>query len=150
MRKPYFKKSHACWYVTDSDTRQEVRLDPDEEKAFDLWRCMLDSKTSITPIVSFKRLAHEWAETQYDDTQHFQAVLRHVGLFVDYIGLKQAKSVTKRDVVEWLNTPKRGRRKKDDKDGNPVYGKDVVWSTRSKLDAYNDVKPSSFDLAARS
>jgi integrase len=139
MRKPYFKKSHSCWYVTDTDTRQEIRLDPDEEKAFDMWRSMCDSKTAITPAVSFKRLAHEWAELQYEDTANFQAVLRHVGLFVKHIGLKQARSLTKKDVVEWLNAPKRGRRMKD-KDGQEAYGKPVVWSARSKLDAYNSVK----------
>jgi len=53
---------------------------------------MRDQATSVTTVVSFRRLAHEWTETHFEDTPNFQAVLRRIALFVDHIGLKQAKS----------------------------------------------------------
>lgn len=37
MRKPYYKKSRECWYFTDSRTRREIRLHPDEDVARQLW-----------------------------------------------------------------------------------------------------------------
>lgn len=47
MRKPFFKKSHQCWYVKDKNGR-EIRLDPAEERAFKLWERMRSSELKIT------------------------------------------------------------------------------------------------------
>jgi integrase len=138
MRKPFYRKSRKCWFVVGDDGKH-VRLDKDEDKAFDIWRGMLDRKSSITSSVSFRRLADEWVETNYEDSANFQAIMRRIALFVDHLGLKQAMSVTKRDVIEWLNKPKRGRRKRDNAKGEPQFGKDIVWGAKSKADALSAI-----------
>jgi len=38
MRKPFFWKQRNCWYVRSDDGRTNIRLDPDESKAYDVWQ----------------------------------------------------------------------------------------------------------------
>lgn len=48
--KPYFKKSHGCWYV-NLDGKQ-TRLDPDEKEANKIWKSRLDSRVRDKAICS--------------------------------------------------------------------------------------------------
>lgn len=139
MRKPYYKKSLKCWYITNPKTRREVRLDPDEDKAFEIWRRMLDAATPITPGVSITRLIEFFLEQNFEDTTAFKTTGRHLTEFGDHVGVKKAIEVTKRDIVEWLNAPKPGQRRKNDK-GEWIPGDTIQWSARSKHGAYAAIK----------
>jgi hypothetical protein len=41
MKKPFWITKLNCWYVKDRHGKQ-IRLDPDETKAFEMWRKLID------------------------------------------------------------------------------------------------------------
>ena len=45
MRKPFYKKSHCCWYVKIDG--REVRLDPNEETSHEIWMQMRAAASSL-------------------------------------------------------------------------------------------------------
>lgn len=59
MRKPFYRKSHSCWYLK-SKTGKFIRLDPDEDKAFEIWRRMLGGQFADGPLVTYQRLAEDF------------------------------------------------------------------------------------------
>jgi integrase len=139
MRKPYFKKSHKCWYVRDSRTRREIRLDPNEEKAWEMWRNLSDTSAPITPQVPLKRLIEHFLNQTYEASKAFERRAVLVVAFANYIGVRLATDVTKRDIVTWLNAKKPGQRKKN-KEGQWVEGASRVWGNRSKQAGLSAVK----------
>ena len=36
MRKPFYRKSHKCWYCKDASGKF-IRLDPEESVAWEMW-----------------------------------------------------------------------------------------------------------------
>ena len=133
MRKPFYKKTHDCWYVVDSDSGKHVRLDPDEETAFDMWRQMVDAKSAITSTSSFKRLSAEFLDQNFEEKASFRQDAVRIAAFAKKLGTKQAMNVTKRDVVEWLNEDKDGQKKKDG------TCRKLKWGQRTKKDAFNAI-----------
>lgn len=74
MRKPYYKTSHRCWYVKSEDHLREIRLDPDEDKAYETWREMLDagspeSATASVAAVVEAYLEHALGQVQRGELQ---------------------------------------------------------------------------------
>lgn len=138
MRKPYFKKSHNCWYVSDPKTRREIRLDPDEEKAHDIWQRMRDANSQIGPSATYRRLAEEWLQEHYEDTPQFRREAKLIAGFVAHVGDRLAKDLTKKDVVSWLTESKPGQRRKNDK-GEWIDGKKIKWGPTTKKTAYNAI-----------
>ncbi|MEC8553544.1 MAG: tyrosine-type recombinase/integrase [Planctomycetota bacterium] len=132
MKKPYFKKSHQCWYV-NGDNGKPIRLDKDEEKAFDLWQRMRDAATDVSPSCSFARLAAEYLTEHEKPKDSFRKKAQRIVSFADYVGQKQASKITKRDVRTWLDLEKPGQKKKD---GTCVMR---LWRPRTKKDAFSDV-----------
>lgn len=145
MRKPYFKKSHQCWYVTDPKTRKEVRLDPDESVAHDIWQRMRDAQSELGATVTYRRLAEEWLAEHFEDRPRFTQDARYIAGFVAFVGDKQVRNLKQQDVVKWLNEEKPGQRlrnKSTDKNAdkwveNP---KKIKWSATTKRDAYAAIK----------
>lgn len=140
MRKPYFKKSHQCWYVSDPKTRREIRLDPDEGKAHDIWQRMRDANSQVGPSATYRRLVEEWLSEHYEDRANFKRDARLIASFLSFVGDRLAKDLTKKDVVTWLNASKPGQRIKDPKTGewkdNP---KKIKWGPTTKKVAYNAI-----------
>lgn len=104
MRKPYYKKSHRCWYVRWQG--KDVRLDPTEEKAFDMWHDLRDSATPITPTVSFRRLAEQWLAETAKPTLRHKYDTAHVVSFVKHVKLMRASQLNKQVLTSWLNAKK--------------------------------------------
>jgi len=111
MRKPYFKRSHQCWYVKISGTSREVRLDPDEEAAYRIWREIVEAsspESSVAPVAAVVEafLAHaagqvargELKQTTLDSYGHFLARFcnAHKGL--------QIRSLRPYHVTRWLDS----------------------------------------------
>lgn len=117
MRKPYYKKSHKCWYVRWNG--RDIRLSPDETEAFDTWASLRDSAKPIDRNVSFRRLAEEFLAEHRKDTARFNYDANYIAGFVKHVKLAKAAHITKRMIVDWLNADKpRGK-----------------WSQKTKRDA---------------
>ncbi len=134
MRKPYYKKSHKCWYVTDSRTRREIKLHPDKELAYRLWESWLYKvnriSTSLVPcggllvnLPVYEMPSIPSSFTAFDDDAKANMPLRP-GVYVvidenrkcKYVG--QAKILRRRltaqqhcnidkskDLVSWVEVP---------------------------------------------
>ncbi len=135
MRKPYWIKRLNCWYVKSSSGR-EIRLDPDKTRAFALWHDLAAQLEHRGTLATWTGVSHafleehrrELSKSRYDDLERYAA-----SFAIFYSG--PVAKITKKVVYDWLDAPKRGRRRKDDDDGNPVYGPDRVWSESAKRDA---------------
>ncbi|HBE69771.1 MAG TPA: hypothetical protein DDW52_16625 [Planctomycetaceae bacterium] len=134
MRKPYFKRGHQCWYVKDSGTGREIRLDPDEDKAYELWRELIDSEAKLTSRASYRRLAEECLKDTYEDSKNYHKKASRIAAFAKFIGAKQALKINRKDVVKWLNEDKPGQKRKDGSRSK------IKWSTRTKFDALREIK----------
>jgi len=107
VRKPFFRSSHKCWYLKDKAGRF-IRLDPDEETAFEIWRQMLSGRFSEGPKVRIKTLirlyleAHEYRKKE----KRFIINWSYLNQFSTALGNKQVSSLQVRDVVAWANDKK--------------------------------------------
>jgi integrase len=139
MRKPFYKKSHGCWYVKDPRTQRAIRLDPDERKAYDMWRRLLDASAPLTTSVPLRRLAEHFLNETCEANRGFEERARHIAAFVEHVGSKQASDVSPRDVLSWLTAEKPGQRRKG-KDGQWVEGVSRIWGDRTKQVALAAIK----------
>jgi integrase len=133
MRKPYYKRSHRCWYYDDPETGKSIRLDPDEGEAFLLWSRILDSQTTLSSQSSFRKLSMDYLDDQYEDRPAFRQKAVRIVSFAKSVGSKPALKVTKRDMVSWLNENKPGPLCKD---GSRSMR---LWAPRTKSDAYRAI-----------
>ena len=138
MRKPFWKSSHSCWYLTDPKTARQIRLDPDEEKAHDIWQQIRDAQSCLGPTATYRRRAEQFLDENYDDRDRFKWDATKIAKFAEYVGNKLARDITKRDVVKWLNEKKPGQRRKN-KGGEWVDGKPLTWGPTTKRDAYSAI-----------
>lgn len=126
MRKPFFRSSHQCWYLKDKAGRF-IRLDPDEETAFELWRQMLAGRFTEGPKVRIKTLvrlyleAHEYRKGE----KRFSINWSYLKQFSAALGNKQVDSLQVNDVMAWANEKK---------------PKVDVWSATTQKDAIRVVK----------
>ncbi len=125
MRKPFYRKTHSCWYVKNSQGRF-VRLDPDERIAFEIWRRMLSGRFEDGPLATFNVLTAGFlkANERKREQQRFKATVRYILEFCDVHGNKAAQSLTEEDLTAWVLAPKSRVEK---------------WSPRTQLDAINAV-----------
>ncbi len=140
MRKPYFLKRLRCWYVKTSSGKS-IRLDPDKAKAFAKWHDLASQLEHRGPLATWTGLANAFLEehrgemsaARFDDLERYAA-----SFALHYSGL--VSKLTKKLVYDWLDAPKRGRRRKDDDEGNAVFGPDRTWSESAKRDAGAAIK----------
>jgi integrase len=129
MRKPFWVKNKKCWYVKDSSGKF-LRLDPDEEKAYGMWRDMsANADRLFDPKVSLASLVESWlsqSESQVTQDRHRRISVNLTG-FLKHIGIRaSAINVTPKHVMEWVNsqaTPS----------GKP-------WSAATRRDAVSNLK----------
>jgi len=107
VRKPFYRSSHQCWYLKDKAGRF-IRLDPDEETAFEIWRQMLAGRFTEGPKVRVKTLvrlyleAHEYRKGE----KRFAINWSYLNQFSDAIGNKQVSALQINDVITWANAKK--------------------------------------------
>lgn len=119
MRKPFYKKSHSCWYVRVAG--RDIRLDPNEEKAFDLWLDMKDKASAANgPTVSYSRLAQEFIQLKTGKTKRFGVDGPYIAKFALWIGRKQARHICEADLLRYFEKQN--------------------WADTTKHDAYRAIK----------
>jgi integrase len=133
MRRPFFRKSHKCWYVKD-DSGNFVRLDPDEETAHDIWQQMRTAASALAhPNKPFCVLVEAWLN-EFQPTmteQKFDLVANYLGQFVDYSQTQYARDITPSEVLKWIKEPKLNHK------GRKVPR---VWKLGTQRDAASCVK----------
>jgi integrase len=102
MRKPYLWKARNCWYVRDG--AKNIRLDPDEKKAYELWEGMR-SLADVGPTVAFATLAELFLRdyrTRVSTSQYERSVAILSG-FVAHLGLGvHARDIRPSEVRAWV------------------------------------------------
>lgn len=107
MRKPFYRSSHQCWYLKNK-AGQFIRLDPDEEIAFEMWRQMLSGRFTEGPKVQVKTLirlyleAHEYRKKE----KRFAINWSYLNQFSAAHGKKQVCNLQVNDVIIWSQEKK--------------------------------------------
>lgn len=74
--KPFWKKSHKCWYVQRGD--KQIRLDPDKEKAWQMYHKIMAGEIVVGQderVVDVIRQFLDWSEGNHEpDTYRFYQV----------------------------------------------------------------------------
>lgn len=132
MKKPFFRKQTNCWYVKDN-LGKFIRLDPDEEKAYQIWSRLIELSNFRHINATIEALCEGWLTTFTDQLspERLNKLSGLLGAFVDYIEEQfeeqerkpLAKDITTKDVTGWL----RMKRKR--------HGKKLVWSVARQRDA---------------
>lgn len=124
MKKPFWIKKLKCWYVADENNRQ-VRLDPDETKAFEKWRKLIDLSNYKHSETSIEALCEGWL----DENEHKldpDRYAKHVYLlqsFAEFVGLNtKARDLSAADVERWLHTKR------------TWHGKTIRWGVARRRD----------------
>lgn len=127
MRKPFYRSSHKAWYFKNSQGRF-VRLDADEETAWEIWRKMQAPKITegqLVTVTTVVALYLDEFDHRREDFRFKQLDYRYLMSFVNHCGSKRITDLKQSDVQAWLKAPK---------------AKVDEWSARTKLDALNAVK----------
>lgn len=132
MRKPYFIKRLACWYVKNSKGK-ELRLDPDKTKAFNIWHEMQAAGVSSGENATVAGLI----ETFFDELEgtvsetRMSALIYYASCFAMDHARDVATNVKPSTVTRWLKLPKPGRAKADpDEPRTPI-----TWGASSRRHA---------------
>jgi integrase len=128
MRKPFYRKERKAWYYKN-DAGRFIKLDPDKETAWELWRKMQAPKITEGQLVTARTvIALYLEEFEHRKSEHrFKSIdFPYLMSFANHsCGSKRVIDLKQSDVHKWLNEPK----KKVDQ-----------WSDQTKLDALNSIK----------
>jgi integrase len=135
MRKPFYRKSHNCWYVKDTVGRF-IRLDPDEETAHRMWLQMLAIK-SLNDRSPFAVLAEAWLQEHESlvSPTKFEMIGGYIAAFLPAADGLTALDITPGLVAKWLAEPKPGRLRKDGS-----RGPEKLWAQSTRRDAAGAIK----------
>lgn len=105
MRKPFFWKQRKCWYVRSEDGRTNVRLDPDEQRAFDVWNELRTAAHPESPAATFAVIAENYS-IQAEKTLGPKQYRAHrdylVGACTEF-GMVRVVDLKKHHVLRWLD-----------------------------------------------
>lgn len=135
MRKPFYRKSHKCWYFKDS-AGNFIRLDPDEETAFRLWQDMLAVR-AINDNSPLAVVVEAWLQEHVHalSPERFELTAGYLASFLPFAKGLSVLEVTKGLVLKWLAAEKPGRRRKDGS-----YGPAKKWAKTTRRDAAQAIK----------
>lgn len=125
MRKPFWRKSHKCWYVKGADGAF-IRLDPDENKAFDIWETLRSLQSydhvNATALAVFEHwLDLNESKLSIDRYKKLKTIFED---FVRHFGKEFVFSQLDSDRMEkWLGKSRTWRKRK------------LVWSVARQRDA---------------
>ncbi len=125
VRKPFFRKQTNCWYFKDGNGAF-IRLDPDEEKAYELWEKYRELNNYTMPNATVEAICEAWLEEHKLELSK-ERYEKHVCLLSDFVsrvgGGRQARTLKASDVRSWLET-----------------GRNPPWSVARKRDGGQFVK----------
>ena len=89
MREPFFRTSRKCWFVKDDEGRF-IRLDPDRDKAFDMWHHMQAATEYKGAQATVRGLLEAFLD-EIDGTvspERFEVLTYYASLFAQNFGTK--------------------------------------------------------------
>lgn len=100
--KKYWKATHKCWYVKVAG--QHIRLDPDEEKAQDLFYQVMAGRREIKPDALVVELILEyllWSKKKHKARTH-EWYKEHLESFSKHIGRLRVQSLKPLHIEKWV------------------------------------------------
>lgn len=147
MQKPFFWKARKCWYVKVD--RQNVRLDPDETKAFKLWNKMLELADYQSPDASIEAICEAFLaeiEPSTPSKERFDKIVLLCKQFCIHVGPStRARSINAFHVLAWMKAPKQiGKNKRPwsiarQRDGGQIIKRVFRWAINKGLFPSSDV-----------
>src|SRR5262245_59935964 len=89
VRKPFYKKSHKCWYFKDDEGKQ-VRLGPDKDEAFREYHRLMAADMPVTGRTTVAQLVDQflvWMRENRAATT-YNWYFHHCNRFVAHVGVK--------------------------------------------------------------
>lgn len=122
MRKPFFRKSHNCWYYKDKAGRF-VRLSPDETEAWGIWK-RLSACTELTHDPTFRAIAEAFLDANsHLPRAQYDRIVRACWGFSEHVGDVRCSLLTPSMLNHWCSAEK-------------SYGKrKYIWSKSTQRDS---------------
>ena len=100
--KPYWKASHLCWYVKINGRHH--RLDPDKEKAWELYHQLMAGTREVGPNTMVLELMAEFLahSKRVNEPSTYENYKAHLESFYKSIGKLRVSSVKPLHVERWL------------------------------------------------
>ena len=100
--KPYWKASHSCWYVKINGRHH--RLDPDKEKAWELYHQLMAGTREVGPNTMVLELMAEFLahSKRVNEPSTYENYKAHLESFYKSIGKLRVSSVKPLHVERWL------------------------------------------------
>jgi integrase len=105
MRKPFFWKQRNCWYVRSDDGRTNIRLDPDESKAYDVWEELRTAQHPESPAAPYAVIAENYlshAEKTLG-AKAYRASKDYLVSACNVFGMVRVLDLKKHHVIKWLD-----------------------------------------------
>lgn len=103
MRKPFYRKSHKCWYCKDASGKF-IRLDPEESVAWEMWS-RIQSATQLNHDPTYRAIAEAFLK-EHKSTSSYNRILRASWSFLEEIKECRCSLITQSHVIDWVTKPK--------------------------------------------
>ena len=150
MRKPFYWKKRACWYVKVDN--QNVKLDPDEDKAFKIWEKMRQLADYDSPDATIEAILEAFLAAirrKTPSAERFTKITSLCKSFCLDVGpTKRARDVTADDVLSWLSSPKQNEKTWSvarQRDGGQIVKRAIRWAIEKGLIPTSDVLSIRFE-----
>jgi integrase len=153
MKKPFYREARKCWYVKDASGRF-IRLDPDEEKAHDLWQRMRQLANFRSPDATLEAIF----EAFLADLEHKVKKYRldsHIysleSFSLHYGPQRQARTVTAADILRWVRSERTIRGEPGhwsiarQRDAGQAVKRALAWAIRRSYLPWSDVMELEFE-----
>ena len=150
MRKPFYWKKRACWYVKVDN--QNVRLDPNEDKAFKIWEKMRQLAEYDSPDATIEAICEAFLSAIRRKTaseERFTKITSLCKSFCLDVGpTKRARDVTADDVLSWMSSPKQNGKTWSvarQRDAGQIVKRVIRWAIEKGLIPTSDVLSVRFE-----
>lgn len=115
MRKPFYWKARQCWYVKQDG--KNIRLDPDETKAFTLWeefRKLANFRDPNATVEAILEAFAEKLEAEVKDPKRYEGLIGILSRFAESVGpATLARTIEGRHLLKFLKSYNSAARKRD-------------------------------------
>ena len=150
MRKPFYWKKRACWYVKVDN--QNVKLDPDEDKAFKIWEKMRQLADYNSPDATIEAICEAFLtaiQRKTPSAKRFAKITSLCKSFCLEVGpTKRARDVCADDVLSWMSSPKQNDKTWSvarQRDAGQIVKRAIRWAIEKGLIPTSDVLSVRFE-----
>lgn len=104
MNRPFWWKARGAWYVKSPDNQQNIRLDPDEKKAHEIWAesmAVTQPELPSAPVYAIAEAFLKWAEDNVKP-KTLRGYADYVVSFANEFGRIRVRELKPYHVTRWL------------------------------------------------